>query len=156
VKKPLVRNLKALGLGLALFVCAAPFSVSWAAAKHNVFLTKDVNDGVPQNKPTTDFGCSDQIFAVMELRDLPQGKHKLDAIWRDPSGRDREHTKYPFQAVRKLERIWVWLKLHQSPEAAMVTFVNPSAGMDEFIGRWKLTLTLDGKPLAVKEFKVVC
>ncbi len=139
---------------LALFVCLAPTAV--AAAPHNIYLTKEEKQGVPLNKPADQFSCSDKIYAVMELNGLPKGQYQLDAQWQDPRGSDREHTKYPFKATRKKERIWVWLKLHRAPEAALVQFANPSAGMDEFIGRWKLRLLLNGKPLATKEFNVLC
>ena len=127
-----------------------------AAAPHNIYLTKEEKQGVPLNKPADQFSCSDKIYAVLELNGLPKGQYHLDAQWQDPHGKDREHTKYPFKVMRKSERIWVWLKLHRSPEAALVQFANPSAGMDEFIGRWKIRLLLNGKPLATKEFNVLC
>jgi len=159
----------ALGLGPALFACdgshppeknvSAPVASRPATpggSQHAIYFTSVVKDGVPENKPSDKFGCSDKVYAVLELRGLSKTQHKLEAIWHDPQGRDRERTRYPFRVLRDEERIWVWLKLHHGPEAALVQFVNPSAGMDEFIGDWKLKLVLDGKLLAEKTFKVVC
>lgn len=148
---------KALGLGLALFTWSVLMTATaLAGPEHTIYLTKEVKDGVPLNKPREEFSCSDKIYAVLELNGLAKGRYHLEAIWRGPRGKDQEHTEYPFTAVRQKERVWVWLKLHRSPEAALVQFANPSAGMDEFIGKWKIRLLLNGKPVASKEFSVLC
>lgn len=127
-----------------------------ASAPHNVYLTATESDGIPLQQPATEFSCSDKIYAVIELSGLSREKHKLDAVWRDPQGKDREFTEYEFQTSNDSERIWVWLKLHRPAEAALVSFINPSAGMDEFIGNWELHLAIDNEPLETKSFSVLC
>lgn len=127
-----------------------------AAGNHHVYFTAMESNGVPVQQPATEFSCSDKIFAVIELSGLSREKHRLDAVWRDPQGKDREFTEYEFQAHNDRERIWVWLKLHRPAEAALVSFINPSAGMDEFIGKWELRVAIDNKPIETKNFSVVC
>lgn len=138
---------------------AAVFGLSpllHAAPKYHIFLTASEQEGVPLDQPATEFTCGDKIYAVIEVSGLPRDMHKLDAVWRDPRGKDREHTEYEFIVSNDDERIWVWLKLHRSTEAALVSFMNPSAGMDEFIGEWEITLLVDGKPIGKQSFTVLC
>jgi hypothetical protein len=133
------------------------FGSSWASlSPHNVYLTAVESEGVPTGEPATQFSCSDKIFAVIELSGLSRDKHKLNAVWRDPQGKDREFTEYEFRSNNDRERIWVWLKLHRPAEAALVSFINPSAGMDEFIGEWELRLAIDNIPFDTKHFSVLC
>jgi hypothetical protein len=131
-------------------------NTAFSSAPHNVYLTATESDGIPLQQPATEFSCSDKIYAVIELSGLSREMHKLDAVWRDPHGKDREFTEYEFQASNESERIWVWLKLHRPAEAALVSFINPSAGMDEFIGKWELHLAIDNEPLETKSFSVLC
>lgn len=140
-------------LGLAvLFLC----SLAQASPNHKVYLTSSELGGVPQPQPTSEFSCGDKIYAVIETAGLSRERHKLEAIWRDPNGKDREHTEYEFQVNNARERIWVWLKLHRSSDAALMSFINPSAGMDEFIGEWELRLAIDSKPIDTRSFSVLC
>ena len=140
-------------IGVATLI-ASP--LAQAAAGHKIYLTASEQEGVPLPQPATQFSCNDKIFAVIEVDGLSRDKHKLDAVWRDPRGKDREHTVYEFMVHNNTERIWVWLKLHRSMEAALVAFMNPSAGMDEFIGEWELHLAIDSKPIDKRSFSVLC
>ncbi len=126
------------------------------AADYEVYLTAAVDQGVPLAQPATEFGCSDAIYAVAELRGLPKTQHTLDAVWRDPQGTERERTSFPFFVRADRERVWVWLKLHRSPEAALIQFVDPGAGMGEFIGTWEVQLFVDGESISKETFSVLC
>lgn len=122
----------------------------------SIILTAKTRDGVPADESSSEFGCSDRIYAVIQANGLAKSQHLLEAIWRDPHGKDREHTRYPFVVRYDQERIWVWLKLHRSPEAALVQFMNPSAGMDEFVGEWQVKVLIDGQLIEHKKFTVIC
>ena len=61
-----------------------------------------------------------------------------------------------FTVYGSTTKLWIWLKLHRSMEAAVVAFMNPSAGMDEFIGNWELRIAIDGQPIEKKLFSVNC
>ncbi len=127
-----------------------------ADAGYSIILTAKTHDGVPSHEASAEFGCSDQIYAVITGNGLAKSRHLLEAVWRDPRGKDREHTRYPFVVRHDQERIWVWLKLHRPPEAALVQFMNPSAGMDEFVGEWRVKVLVDGRLIEQKKFNVVC
>ena len=144
-------------IGILAWVAGLIFSpLTHATPGHNIYLTASEKEGVPLAQPATQFGCTDKIYAVIEIDGLSRDKHKLDAIWRDPRGKDREHTEYEFMVHNSTERIWVWLKLHRPMEAAIVAFMNPSAGMDEFIGEWELHLAIDNKQIDKRSFSVLC
>lgn len=149
-------NLLRTCFSVSLILALAFSESAVSSSHHSVYLTAAESDGIPVAQPATEFSCSDKIFAVIELSGLSREKHKLDAVWRDPHGKDREFTEYEFQTHAEQERIWVWLKLHRPAEAALVSFLNPSAGMDEFIGQWELRLAIDNKPLETKNFNILC
>ncbi len=140
-------------LAVALFFCTAPVL---ADANYSIFLTSQARDGVPLAEPATEFGCSDRIYAVVTAKGLSKTQHELEAVWRDPHGKERERTRYPFLVRYDEERLWVWLKLHRSPDAALVQFMNPSAGMDEFVGDWNIKFFVDGKLVDQRDFRVIC
>ncbi len=123
---------------------------------YSIHLTAKTDDGVPSDEASTEFGCTEQIYAVLTLTGLPRRRHDLEAVWRDPHGKDREHTKYPFTVRYDQERIWVWLKLHRSTESSLVQFVDPSAGMEGFVGEWRVTFHLDGELIGEQLFNVIC
>ena len=127
-----------------------------AEASYSISLTAKHQGGVPSNEHSSEFGCSDRIYAVITAKGLEKSQHLLEAIWRDPQGKDREHTRYPFIVRYDQERIWVWLKLHRPPEAALVQLMNPTAGMDEFVGEWRLKLLIDGRLIGHQNFNVIC
>jgi hypothetical protein len=124
---------------------------------YNIYLTAKEENGVPVNQAATTFSCGDKIYGVIEIdRPNDDQSHVLNAVWRNPRGADQERTKYPFQLIAGGARLWVWIKLHRSAEAAAVKFLNPSAGMEEFIGEWEIEISVDEKTIAKKNFEVIC
>lgn len=146
-----------LTLSLALLI-ALPGARADSKQGYKVYLTNKEENGVPLDKPAEQFSCNDKIYGVLEINrpGAGDGNHTLYATWRNPAGEDQEHTKYPFQLIGGSARLWVWLKLHRSTEAAVVQFLNPSAGMDEFIGKWEIQLYIDGKLISKRQFDVLC
>lgn len=112
------------------------------------------------SQPNTDrkkyFECSDKIFAVMELLDISKGKHKFSMRWNAPSGEERERVDYPFTVTQDTTRLWAWLNLIRSRGAGMVQWINPAAGLEEFIGPWTVDVYIDGIKLASESFSVDC
>jgi len=142
-------------LALILGVC---LPLAGHAAAYEVYLTARAHSGVPLREPAGTFSCDDKIYAVLEvnLADSGSGPRTLRATWRNPYGEDQEITEYPFQITNGNARVWVWLKLHRSGEAAIVQFLNPSAGKEEFVGQWELRMQVDEREVAKKSFEVVC
>lgn len=150
--------MKALKLILAAALGTILSAAAVAQNPYEIYLTAQENAGVPLHKPSETFACSDKIYGVLEINqpDGGTGQHTLYAIWRNPAGEDQEVTKYQFQTNNGYARVWVWLKLHRSGEAAIVQFMNPSAGMEEFVGMWELRVQVDGKDIGKKAFEVLC
>ena len=151
--------MKAANLILSLMLFTAlPAAHAAPEQRYKVYLTNKEVNGVPLTQPVKQFACNDRIFGVVEINrpDVGNGNHTLYATWRNPAGKDQEHTKYPFQVIDGTARLWVWLKLHRSTEASVVQFLNPSAGMDEFVGQWEIQIHIDDKLIAKRKFEVLC
>lgn len=150
---------KAANITLFTLLCLAALQPVQGAAKdeYTLYLTAKADSGDPANEPARRFSCSDKIYAVLEInRPGDTTRHTLFATWRNPSGEDQEFTKYSFQLINGRARIWVWLKLRRSAESSLVQFMNPSAGMEEFVGEWELRLRVDEQSIGKKKFEVIC
>ncbi|MDZ7839825.1 MAG: hypothetical protein U5R46_03245 [Gammaproteobacteria bacterium] len=150
--------MKAIQYLLAAVLWTALQAAALAQDSYKVYLTAKADAEVPLQEPMETFTCSDRIYGVLEVNqpDGGSGTHTLHATWRNPAGDDQEVTRYDFQITNGYARVWVWLKLNRSGEAAIVQFINPTAGMEEFIGMWELHVRVDGESVAKKTFEVLC
>ncbi|WP_147251002.1 hypothetical protein [Arenicella xantha] len=151
-----------------LFVVAflfAPFSsasndksdsVNNSEASHKLYFALPDKHAFPQQEAKTEFDCSDKIYSVIELTNFKHGRHAITIVWTDPSGTDRERTEYPFSVFEKETRLWGWLELSRARGAGMLQWLNPAAGLEEFIGPWVATIYIDGKKLESGSFEVLC
>ncbi len=113
--------------------------------------------GFPNNFIDHEFDCSDKIYAVTELSELQQGKRQIEFRWIDPSGKTRERTQYDFFPDEESNaKLWAWLELSPAKGAILVRWLNPAAGLEEFIGEWSLELYVDKKRVQTDEFQVAC
>jgi hypothetical protein len=102
------------------------------------------------------FTCTDNVFVVVDILEYPPGIHQLGVRWTDPSGTQREFTRHKFRVAGKKEQIWAWIKLSRAPGAGILRWLDSSAGMEEFIGQWKVTVELDEQNVGELEFEVLC
>jgi len=121
-----------------------------------VYFTLANDFGQPKTTPKEIFDCSDKIYTVVELGNYPYKKHHLSVRWKNPSGGTQEHTQYDFNVRQKDTRIWAWLTLSRAAGAGMLQFVNPSAGLDEFLGIWTVEVKVDNKLIDTGTFEVSC
>ena len=145
---------------LAAFLCAfislAPVA-SGQTANGKVYYALADETNAPQREGLSEFDCTDKIYTVLELENFAVGKHQFSVHWIDPAGQLREHTQYPFNIQNSTEhRLWAWLLLSRARGAGMLTFVNPAAGLEEFIGEWKIQVRVDDKLLDTGKFDVIC
>jgi hypothetical protein len=110
----------------------------------------------PLTEQRTSFGCSDKIFTVIELEYLPKSKYDLAIVWIDPSKTERERTEYPFDVIADQTRLWSWLRLVPAKGAAMIQWINPAAGLEEFVGPWTVEVRINNQKIASKNFEVIC
>jgi len=146
-----------------LCVFSTPHSISRASSEQNeteisakVYFTLGDQHEFPQKEERKHFSCSDKIFTVVELSNLPKTKYKLAIVWKDPSQAERERTEYPFTVINQETRLWSWLSLSPSKGASMIQWINPAAGLEEFIGPWTVEVKINNKKISTKSFEVVC
>ncbi len=123
---------------------------------NKIYFSLSNDYGAPLTSPKEIFDCSDKIYTVVELGNYPHKKHHLSVRWKNPSGGTQEHTQYDFNVRQKDTRIWAWLTLSRAAGAGMLQFVNPSAGLDEFLGIWTVEVKVDNKLIDTGTFEVSC
>ncbi len=111
---------------------------------------------LPLKEERNYFSCSDKIFTVIELNNLPRTKYDLAIVWKDPSNNERERTEHPFTVARDETRLWSWLSLSPSEGAAMIQWINPAAGLEEFVGPWTVDILINNRKISSKSFEVIC
>ena len=123
-----------------------------------LFFSLSDRHGFPVGEQLTNFDCSDKIYAVTELSNFKgEDKHGIEFRWIDPHGETRERTRYDFfMRSEPTTKLWAWLELSRAKGAGMIQWLNPAAGLEEFIGEWKLELLLDGKTINNDHFEVNC
>lgn len=151
---------------IVAFLCLAitNFSVDAQSADKQtqrtarVFYSLGDENNVPLTKPITDFDCTDQIFTTVELNNYPKGKYQLSISWIDPNDDVRENTRYPFHVnnSKSITKLWAWLSLSRAKGAGVLAWMNPAAGLEEFIGQWKVEVRVDNKLVNTGNFVVRC
>ena len=117
-----------------------------------IFLTTS-----PEEKlQTNEFDCAEKIYLYAELGELKEGPHKAEAHWKNPKGRLQQVSSHEFTTGGKPYAVWLWLKLLPSTGGELFGDIDPSIGMGEFFGRWKVKLYLDGEFIAERVFYVAC
>lgn len=139
-----------------VFLFVAALFTSSTSANVNIYTTLADDTQVPDRSVHERFSCTDQVYAVIELDDYDSGEHQLSVTWISPAGEAREQTRYGFSVMKQNERIWAWLKLHRSSGSGMMQWLDPSAGMEEFIGNWTIAITIDDVPVGESNFEVLC
>lgn len=147
-------------VGFLLLACFLVGSVTGLAAEpqFDIYVTAKTDDNDrPIREPERRFACSDKVFTVIHAKGLePNQLHYLVVDWFDPSGKRREHTTYEF-AVPSGERVlWAWLLLHAPTGAGLAHFFDPSIGMGDFIGTWKVNVSMNGDRVGQLSFEVIC
>lgn len=142
---------------LRLLIAVAWF---WCGLVHagNQFYFAQENESAdgPGNAPATEFNCSERIYAVAIFDTAENGSHTLTTRWLDPAGKVREKAESQFHFLGKSVKVWAWLKLHRPTGGGLVSVVNPSYGMEEFIGKWTVDFLLDGESIRQQQFEVIC
>lgn len=137
--------------GLAMLLLAAP---SLAAS---VYLTRGDDKGMPLAEPVAKFDCSDKIIGVVTGSWPAGSEHRLEAKWKDPKGKQREHTRYRFTARQGETRVWVWLRLHRGQTDMLDRLLmQEDDSMEAFRGRWNVDFSIDDEKLQSIKFDVDC
>ena len=81
---------------------------------YDIFLTNRMEDGRPAEERINRFDCSDRIYVVVVAAGLGEGEHELKVRWLDPTGEQKELTRFNFQGSRIANHVWAWLQLPRS------------------------------------------
>lgn len=155
----LIQNKKVITLLMTFLLFGSINHSALAESQHhsvNLYFALEGKNLQPAPKHRTHFECSDKIYSVLEIDDLSKGKHDFSLRWNDPAGEELERVDYPFTVTQQKTRLWAWLNLIRSRGAGMIQWINPAAGLEEFIGPWVVDVYIDGKKLASESFSVDC
>ncbi len=119
------------------------------------FTTQQTN-GIPIKSEQLNFNCSDQIYSTINASNLTDKPVKAVIVWHNPTGQIQEKTPVSLFPVEGKAFGWAWLKLHKATGAALLSFIDDSIGMDEFIGDWNIELHIDNQKVASGKFNVLC
>lgn len=123
------------------------------------YLTMKQSNDIPEREPQTDFTCSDQVYAVVEVpenQDTEAKQHELSVFWYNPNDKVEQRTVYDFTNSEFGTRVWAWLRLSGPPGAAIARVFDPAFGMGKFIGEWRAEIKIDNKKVATHSFNVLC
>ena len=148
-------NVSLLLLTLLLFSFNAT-AASELIQSNIIYTTLESDNAQPSSDQKQNFDCSDKIYAVLELTNFNKGRHALSLRWLDPAQEERERVDYPFTVTQKETRLWGWLSLIRPKGAGMIQWINPAAGLEEFIGPWTIEAYIDNKKIASNTFSVDC
>jgi len=123
---------------------------------HKVYLSDADEHGFPKKDKKEVFECTEKIYSVLELSDYPVGTYQLSVAWIDPALDVRERTEYEFRVRESETRLWAWLTLSRATGASLLQWINPAAGLEEFVGGWKIEVSVNDQKLASSDFQVVC
>jgi len=133
---------------------SAAKSANEKKAEHNIFLTNyfDESKSIRQ----TSFGCEDKIYAVIQFTNHSPKLHQIEIEWTDPHGEVRELNNFPYFISGEIAHAWASLSLYRSVGAGMLQWINPAAGMEEFIGNWTLSVKVGDIIHENITFEVLC
>ncbi len=146
------RALNAVFSVLVAGLTAAHTASASAGGGAEVYLTKDLE----LREHVENFQCSDKIYIYGLFEGLEQGEHRAEVVWINPGGRPQDRASHRFFAGDSTQMVWFWLKLRPGTGGRFLSAIDPSAGMEEFIGFWNVKFFLDGELVAERSFFVSC
>ena len=130
---------------------AAPKNENKPEPVADVFLSLN-----PKDPAQTTFSCDDQIYLTIKFANHQPKLHQININWKDPNDQERENNSFPFFVTQKESVAWASLKLHRSAGAGMLQWINPAAGMEEFIGQWTVDVKVGSIINETRQFEILC
>lgn len=120
----------------------------------SVILSTEFNEGDTIAQET--FNCDDKIYAVINFQRYETAMYDIRVNWIDPLDKEREVTDFPYFVNSDNIYAWSSLSLHRGAGAGMLQWINPAAGMEEFIGEWKIRVYINNEFTKEENFEIVC
>ena len=118
--------------------------------KYQTSLIKDLS----KKKSYEEFSCRDNVIVYFDWENLPNGQHKITAIWVNPDGEEENSFDINFTAGGK--RISNWINLNFTNLEKKVGIFSSDTSRGRLNGKWQVKLFLDGEFLETKFFEIVC
>jgi hypothetical protein len=139
---------RSLIIGIGILFVGLLQTATAGAADFDIWLTSDERGQISTDKVFTLLN-RDPVFCFVVLRNLPPGEYQITFFW---EGGIKQKTQYThsFEIQRKgvkSHRCFSWLKLR--PDNSVLGI---SEGYKNIIGRWEVSVFLNEKHLATKEF----
>ena len=132
------------------------FAVANQDPEYSFSFSSQQNNGLPIISNESQFDCSNQIYAIVNAKNLDDQPVQATVVWKNPAGDIQEKTPVNLYPVEGKALGWAWIKLHKSTGASLLSFMDDSIGMDEFIGDWQIELLIDDKKVTDNSFNVLC
>lgn len=136
--------------------CLSIHTFAGTGPEYKISFSAQESNGFPLVTHETQFDCSDQIFTVISASNLADEAVEATIIWINPAAQIQEKTPVKLYPVEGRALGWAWLKLHKTAGAAMLSFLDDSMGMDNFIGDWQVELLIQNDRVAKETFNVLC
>ncbi|MBI1910508.1 MAG: hypothetical protein HYS21_00735 [Deltaproteobacteria bacterium] len=124
--------------------------VAFAGQGPLVFMSSD-KEGL---KKGDSFDCRNKIFIHADFSGLKNKAHAASVVWINPQGRKQDDADYKFSG--KAHHVWFLLELHPALGGKLFKSIDPSIGMEEFIGAWSANFYLDNRLVESRLFYVAC
>lgn len=100
------------------------------------------------------YDCDDTISAGLLLDSEIRASQGVQFRWIAPTGHTQD-TSY-IEGNRASIEYNAWLKLNRPTGASLISWLEPAAGLLNFIGDWKVQASVDGNVVVEKTFTVEC
>ena len=140
---------------VAFFLLSPTLLNADSSASYTIYLATTDGDGKLQRAgERPEFDCSETVYLVVESAG-PQDS-AMQAYWFGPAGKERVRATRDFEQDRT--RWWAWsgLKLNRPSGGGFFSIFDPSHGLDEFIGAWKVHVDIGPHRMTTIEFSVLC
>ena len=101
------------------------------------------------------YDCSEKVQLTMDFANIPAGYNEVVVNWFRPDGTIQETTTIPLGEATS-QRTSSWISLKPAQGAGVFRWLDPSAGMSDFIGPWQAIVFLNGTQVSTAEFAVDC
>ena len=150
----LYRNL--IGISCFSIIFLSIHTFAQAKPEYSISFSAQQSNGLPLITNQTQFDCSDQIYTIIIATNLADKPIEATLIWKNPAAEIQEKTPVNLYPVEGKAQGWAWLKLHKTTGAAMLSFLDDSMGMEDFIGDWQIELLINNNRVAKSTFNVLC
>ncbi|NKB60787.1 MAG: hypothetical protein GKR95_01150 [Gammaproteobacteria bacterium] len=123
-------------------------------------ITHYLDGRIGTNNPQQKFSCDQRIHSIIELSELPLGNHEIAVQWFGPSDKLEHIQNFKFAATASTKAtgkpVYLSSFIEFQSAGGLTSIFDPSAGLDAFIGDWRIVVLDNEENVALKRFSVIC